>query len=357
MRIAFLITDMTGVGGIERVTQCLANAFTGLKEYDVSIISCFKRNNSHVYPINPKIQIHYILNRDYNLKNRFLNRALLITKCVTKLKRLLKKNEFDIIITQAFLPTLILYLTGTKSINVICEHFKYELYSHLMTRLRNAIYHKAGYVVTLTDADQRKFKDAGITTVTIPNMLSYPIYRGEYHNGKRLTAIGRLHPQKGFDLLIDALGLIFKKHPDWHCDIFGEGEERDSLQNQITESGLSDNISLKGYSSNIRLELQQSDICLVTSRYEGFPMAIIEALSSGVPVVSFDCPEGPATLLKNDAGILVENGNITEFAHAVNKLIEDTSFRLKCRENGYRNIEEYEPEKILQRWQEFFKTV
>lgn len=211
-------------------------------------------------------------------------------------------------------------------------------------------------MITLTDADGKKFHDVGIDSVTIPNMISFPII-SHTHSGKRMISVGRLHPQKGYDLLIPAMEPVFKSHPDWHLDIFGEGDERDRLQEQIDVLGLCRHISLKGYTNDIRSELSQSDICLVSSRYEGFPMAILESLASGLPVVSFDCPEGPGELLKNEAGILVPPEDTVVFSDAVNRMIKDPALRDSCRENGYRNIKEYTPERVVAKWQHLFSML
>lgn len=356
MKLAIIITDITGIGGIERVTQCLANNLVRKEDCEVSIISCFKRNTNPSYPVDENIEVKYVTGDDYNLNDSLVKRLALILKCINLLRRHFVRNKYDIVITQAFLPTFLLFLTGLKTTNVICEHFKYELYSPVVIKIRNWIYKKAGKVVTLTDADGRKFHDAGIDTVTIPNMISFPIV-SHVHSGKRMISVGRLHPQKGYDLLIPAMKPVFNIHPDWCLDIFGEGEERDNLQKLIDDIGLDRHITLKGYTNDIRSELLGSDICLVSSRYEGFSMAIVESLAVGLPVVSFDCPEGPGDLLKNEAGILVPPEDTARFSDAVKRMIENSSLRDSCRENGYRNVRDYTPEKVVDKWQNLFNVL
>ena len=244
------------------------------------------------------MKIHYLLHKDYNLGDSTISRIRLLFQAYIALKKYLKGNGFDYIIAQAFLPTFELWCAGHIKRAIICEHFKYGLYDNIMTRFRNWIYKHSAKVVTLTDSDRRQFENVGIPAVTIPNMNPFLRKANDSH-GKRIIAIGRLHQQKGFDMLIAAMRKVAGVHPDWHCEIYGEGEEREALQTLISKLRLEKSVQLKGYCNSIQNELLQSDLFVLSSRYEGFPMAILEALSSGVPVVSFDCPEGPATLLEN----------------------------------------------------------
>lgn len=353
-KIAFLITDITGKGGIERVTRNLANSFSQ-RGYDVTILSCFKKNKEISYDLNPNVRIVYLLQICYSVKQSIFNRLRLLIKAGIKLKGYLRNNEPNIIISQAFLPSFLLFFAKTKAKVLVSEHFKYELYSKSIIRFRNHIYKKIGTVITLTNADADKFKKVGIKAIAIPNMLSFPIQSNNY-NGKRMISIGRLHPQKGYDLMIKSMIPIFSNYPDWKLDIYGEGDDRDDLTKLIEDSGLKNNIFLKGYTKDIKKEIRNSSICLVTSRYEGFPMSIVESLALGTPVIAFDCPEGPKELLKNGAGILVKYLDVVEFSKSVESLIKNEDKRESCRENGYRNATQYLPEVIISKWECIFRS-
>ncbi len=147
---------------------------------------------------------------------------------------------------------------------------------------------------------------------------------------------------------------VFKKHPDWYLDIFGEGDDRENLQNLIDSLNLHKHIFLKGYTKSIRNEISNSDICIVSSRYEGFPMAIVESLALGTPVVSFDCPEGPATLLAGGAGILIPPEDINKLSDGVIQMIESPELRNSCRKKGYDNISDFTPDKVTKKWIDMF---
>lgn len=354
MNIVIILTDITTLGGIERVTSCLSSEFLKFKsekKINVTVISCFKRYENPAYGIDSSVNLHYLVKDDYNLeKISKYKRAEMIVKAAKSLRNFLKNNKFDTVITQAFLPTFLYWLYGNNvQKHIICEHFNYNLYNFLVTKIRNYIYRKADNIVTLTEADAEKFRAIGLNPISIPNMISVPIKEHSFE-GRRLLSVGRLHKQKGYDLLIDAMPAVFKKFPNWQLDIFGEGEERDNLQKKIDSYSLSSNISLKGYTNDVQSELLSSDIFIVSSRYEGFPMIIVEALASGLPVVSFNCPEGPRQLLERGAGLLVEVGNIESLSENIIKLIESRELRNRCRENGYRNIKKYKPEVIMKKW-------
>ena len=211
-------------------------------------------------------------------------------------------------------------------------------------------------VVTLTKNDENRYRDVKIEAVTIPNMISFPIQEHKY-NGNRIISVGRLHPQKGYDLLIQALPDVFKEYPEWNIDIYGEGEDRKVLQKMIDERNLASHINLRGYTENISHELSNSDICVVSSRYEGFPMSITEALALGTPVVSFDCPEGPATLLEGGAGVLVPPENIVALTEGIKKMIQSPTTREECRKNGYKSISRFSPDNITRKWFDLFEKI
>lgn len=354
MKIAFLITNITTGGGIERVTSNLSDQFVKAQQ-DVTIISCFKDQDRTVFPINEKVNVDVLIPHTYSSEFNPLQRVSFVVKAVKALRSYLRKGKFDIIIAQAFLPAFLLYLNRdvVKSPVIICEHFKYNLYGKMVTKIRNHVYRKTGKVITLTENDEKKYRNVGIDAETIPNMISFPVEEHTFE-GHRLISVGRLHPQKGFDMLIQACKEVFNRHPDWQLDIFGEGEERDRLQQMINSSSLDKNIFLKGYSRDIRSELSNSDICVVSSRYEGFSMSITESMALGTPVVSFDCPEGPSVLLADGAGILVPAEDVEALSKGICDMIESPNMREESRRKGFENIAKFSPEPITNTWMRLF---
>lgn len=147
---------------------------------------------------------------------------------------------------------------------------------------------------------------------------------------------------------------VAESYPDWHLDIFGEGPDRQQLQEAIDRFGLNDNVRLRGFTKDIRNELQNSSLAVVSSRFEGFPMTILEILANGVPCVSFDCPQGPGQLLRDGGGVLVPPENIEALSASIIRMIESEELRKACVEQGYRNVSVYTPQAIGDKWEDLF---
>ena len=249
-----------------------------------------------------------------------------------------------------------MWLVGKSKYVLGCEHFKYNLYPKLIRGLRCAIYSSFKKIIVLTEKDRLKFSEhlPDSKVITIPNMAVVNESFELNLQSKTIIAVGRLHPQKGFDLLISASKAVFSKHPDWTLNIFGEGELSEVLSDEIKKNDLGNFIFLKGYSNHLNEEFAQSAFFVLSSRYEGFPMVLVEALSIGMPSVAFDCPEGPAQLLAEGGGILVENGNIEKLADAMNYMIEHPEYRHECA--NYRNVikKNLSPEVVYEKWLKVF---
>lgn len=352
MKIAILLTDISGIGGIERVTSGLSKEFSD-RGHNVTVISCFRRFEQLTYPLDTRTDLKFLIDEDYNLKNSTFMRVGHVVKARFALKRFLADNEFDVIMCQAFLPAFLLSSVRTSARRIVCEHFKYELYNAPVTKIRNRIYSRFDQVVTLTDIDRDKYRECGIDAVTIPNAMPFPITSNGF-KGKRIISVGRLQPQKGYDMLIPAMKPVAESYPDWHLDIFGEGPDRQQLQEAIDRFGLNDNVRLRGFTKDIRNELQNSSLAVVSSRFEGFPMTILEILANGVPCVSFDCPQGPGQLLRDGGGVLVPPENIEALSASIIRMIESEELRKACVEQGYRNVSVYTPQAIGDKWEDLF---
>ena len=169
-------------------------------------------------------------------------------------------------------------------------------------------------LVVLTDADKTDWQRSGCTNVMcIPNPCSLDGQKVSIKSAKSKTilAVGRLHEQKGFDLLLQAWKPIEKTYSDWSLRIVGEGPKRAELEAQIESQGLK-RVVLVGATNNVLDEYEAASIFVLSSRYEGLPLALIEAMWFGLPCIAFDCPQGPAELLAEDRGWLVPNGDIAE---------------------------------------------
>ncbi|HZH96647.1 MAG TPA: glycosyltransferase, partial [Flavisolibacter sp.] len=165
--------------------------------------------------------------------------------------------------------------------------------------------------------------------------------------------VGWLTHIKGTDLVPKIAALIFAKHPDWRWRVIGKGIEKESLINEIRQNGLSQNVQIiEPVSPNMEHEYNNAALYVMTSKFECFPMVLLEAMSHGLPVVAFDCPTGPAHIINSgEDGILTEAENVVAIATAVIELIEHEQKRKTMGANARKNIQRFSPEAIYTLWE------
>ncbi|GIW95881.1 MAG: glycosyl transferase [Pirellulaceae bacterium] len=168
-----------------------------------------------------------------------------------------------------------------------------------------------------------------------------------------LLAVGRLEPQKGFDLLIDAFSRIAATHPDWHLWIAGEGSQHVVLAREIRRRGLENRIHLLGRVAEPELLMRQAELFVLSSRYEGFPTALLEAMAHGLPAVCFDCPSGPAEIVRHSQdGILVPPEDVSALAAALARLMDDPNLRRSMGQQAQDVVQRFSAEQFFRRWEE-----
>lgn len=356
MNITFLIQDITTRGGTERTTCCLANTFA---EYghNVSIVSIFRNEKSSAYLLNQNIKVDYINNDIYNIELGIVNRLFKIIKSRKKIHFSHILQNADIIIGQKILASFLLSISGFSSKSIACEHFKYEMYNTPLRFIRNCIYKKFKCVVVLTNNDKEKFSQTLSNIEVIPNMISVTPVKNNGKNSKRLITVGRLNYQKGYDLLLKALPKVFEQAPDWHLDIFGDGEDLNMLLKLREQLKLTNFVNFRGYIDNIEDEYAKSSFFVMSSRFEGFPMVLLEAMACGLPIVSFKCPEGPGTLLQNGGGLLVPPENTDLLSESILKLIRSELLRNKLANEASSVIGQYTPQNIYSLWSKLFEKL
>ena len=175
---------------------------------------------------------------------------------------------------------------------------------------------------------------------------------------KRLIGVGRLAGQKGFDFLLEAFSRLARHHEDWTLVIYGEGPERAALEGRIAELGLAGRVELPGWVSDIRERMWESGIFVLSSRFEGFPNALCEAMSCGLPVVSFDCPGGPAEIVRHDMdGFLVPPGDLDKLSGSMEALINDRELRERFGRRAEEVAERFSMDRVVAQWEQLFKVV
>jgi glycosyltransferase involved in cell wall biosynthesis len=177
-------------------------------------------------------------------------------------------------------------------------------------------------------------------------------------SGTTVLAAGRLTPQKGFDLLIHAFALVASDRPHWQLRICGRGPQRRELLRLIDAHGLDDVITLPGAVRRLGDEMERASLFVLSSRFEGFPLILIEAMSKGLPIVSFDCPTGPRDVIEDHRnGLLVPSGDIDALAASILELIADSGLRRRLGTAAALTARKYTIEAIGPRWEQLLDAV
>ena len=348
MRILLIISSLSS-GGAERVLTNLANTLS--QKHDVIILTFSKDAPFYVLSENITHIKLDLLKESKNILSSVKNNI----KRIFILKKIMKDINPDVNIS-FMTNTNILSIIATKLNHqkiIISERIVYDYYqSTLLNIIRKLIYPSANYLVTQTLADKNNYHFMNQVRIIYNPLIVEPLYS---EREKIILAVGRLDKQKGFNNLIDA----FSKTDScgWKLFIAGDGPERENLQNQILQSTLT-NIELLGSKKDIFAWYAKSSVFVLSSKKEGFPNALLEAMAHGCAVVSFDCPNGPNEIIQDGVnGILVENQNIKEFSEAMQKLMDDDALREKLSKESKKIINKYGIKKIANEWEELIGKV
>ena len=235
---------------------------------------------------------------------------------------------------------------------------------HLIGRwwdiLRRFLYSRAARVIVQTERNL-EYYPGSIKRIArvIPNPVMVPkevqlcVPQHPPGRSKVAIAMGRLVEQKGFDLLLHAFSRIASKHPAWTLDIWGEGGKRSELESLISKLGLKERARLCGLTRQPFERLLEADLFVLSSRYEGLPNVLCEAMACGLPAISFDCPTGPREIIRDGLdGILVRDGDVEALAEAMGRLMGDESERKRLSARAVEVVERYSVEKVVGMWEQ-----
>ncbi|PST93549.1 glycosyltransferase family 4 protein [Photobacterium sp. NCIMB 13483] len=311
--VVFFVGSLNGFGGTERVSTIIANELSHYG-YNIKFLSLHDGDNPFFY-VNKAIQKDTLFPVKLSFKKHY-------HKVIIKLRSYIKKNDVDVLINVESMLSLysVPACVGIDVRNICWEHFNFHVDLGLKIRgyARKLAAFACDDIITLTETDKTFWLEntrhrATITAIPNPSPFKLCEPRIQVNNKIALSA-GRLMYQKGFDYLLDAWSLVIKQRQDWKLRIVGSGEEHDALKNQAEKLGLNNHIEWVSHVSNMSEQYQQADIYVMSSRFEGLPMVLLEAISSGLPLVSFDCKTGPKDIIDSSFGWLAKDGEITALA-------------------------------------------
>ncbi|WP_081945763.1 glycosyltransferase family 4 protein [Halomonas salina] len=276
-------------------------------------------------------------------------------KAFCRLVRFLKTRQPDVVVANwTSINCFVILASFFCRTRVVCiEHIHFDQPSSIWQRFRKWLYRHAYRVVCLTDQDLEKLSAIGSKAVKIYNPLSVKVdCLAERKDGFKFLAVGRLEEQKGFDILIKAFSKVVRYSPRAKLDICGSGSQREALRSLIHQEGLEEHVFLRGPTEDISAAYSDSDYFVLSSRYEGFGLVLVEAQAHGLPVISFDCPNGPSEIIEDRVnGLLVENGSEESLADAMCELIENPEACDRLINNAFSSLQRFSHDTIYEQWE------
>lgn len=373
MKIIYCLQSTYNSGGMERIVISKANYLKRLG-YEIIIVTTNQKNKKSFFDIESGIrcidlEINYDEIENLPFTRKFIERRRKLTKHRKMLDKVLSDEHPDITISTfgyeiSFLHKL---KSGGKKVAEIhfSRFYRLQLNQKGIWRLANRwlTYRfkqnvkKYDAFVCLTKEDSLNWN--GVKNIhVIPNFIDFKSKSPAALESKIVIAAGRLSYQKGYERLLNAWKIVHQHCPEWHLEIYGGGEEKKSLQNMIYNLGISSSVYIKDPVKDIYNRFCNSSIFVLSSRYEGLPMVMLEAMGCGLPIVSFNCQCGPKDLLENNsAGILVQNGDIKGLAEKIILLIENKTMRKEMGKAAYAEADKYLPEKVIEKWVSLIENI
>jgi glycosyltransferase involved in cell wall biosynthesis len=369
-KLLYITNAIDGSGGLERVLSVKTKVLTEDFGYEIHIITLSKSDlvenqsskKDSFFPFSDKIVQHKI--------DVSGNPLQYISKYISGIKKVVAKVKPEIILVcddglkAFFLPKIlgkkipIIYERHVSKLIEISENqsFTKGIFTKAKFFLMDISAKDFTQFIVLTEGNKNEWKSKNVKV--IPNPL--PFFPSEISalQNKRVIAVGKQSYQKGFDRLLNAWALLGPEFQDWQLHIYGKLDKSLGLEKQAQNLKIEDQVFFHPPEKKIEEKYAESSIFVLSSRYEGFGMVLIEAMSFGIPCVSFDCNYGPSDIIRNNEdGFLVENGNEKELAEKLQLLMKNETLRLQMGKKARENAKRFLPNNVVKQWDELFKQL
>lgn len=373
-RIVYCTPALYSAGGVERVVSLKANYFAESFGYEVTIIVTEGQGRECFFPLSSKVNvINLNLGFEELWKVSFIKKIFLYLKKQYRYKKLLKEELLRLRpdITISVLRREINFINsihdGSRKIGEL--HVNRSNYRNFAIRnsnrikalfarlwMNNLIGHlkQLDKMVVLTESAKQDWPELS-NVVLIPDPLPFSVQQVSSLSAKRIISIGRYAYEKGNDLLLRAWSIVQNSCEDWVLDVYGMGD-REPYRQLMSELGIDESrCHLYGSLADVKEQYLSSSVFALPSRFEGFGLVIIEAMSCGLPVVSFNCENGPRNIITDEQdGCLVTPYDVEEYANKLLKLIHDKDYRQQMGINAYQASRRYAIENIATQWKDLF---
>lgn len=361
MNICFVLGNFDGKGGIGRVTSLIANSLANDDEYKIYTLSYFKRERFNKYVLNEKVNDFVLLEQFASMKKT------LFFGGIGKVKAFIRKYKIDVIIAcgAIFFPLCAL-AAKNENCKCICWEHSHGNNNHdhgfqMLCRRIGYFFSDAILNITKQDQDIYKKRFGEKLYFQIYNPIderlkeSNPKYDTKSH---KIITVGRLCYQKNYPAVIEIAKKVLTYDNDWTWDIYGEGEERKEIEILIKDGGLKDRVFLKGQVPDLYDKYEKYAFLVMTSRYEGFGMTLIEALNKNLPVVAFDVECGPREIIRDGInGYLVPAFDQTLMTKRIKKLCDSAQLRKKLSEQTESTLEMFQMEEVIHQWKKMLNSI
>lgn len=351
VKLLFVIRDAHGWAGTERVLNLVSNALSD--RHEVEILSLSPRPLGSIgYRYKEAIKRSYF---------PVSPGAIGAVASNFSLATFIGKRDYNAVVLAGigeikyFLLATLLHHTKI----VAWEHFNAAYTHKRFNRKFAARYCDAIIVLTSQDlADWKQLLSPKAKIVHIPNPVSSFPKHAAALTSRRILALGRLEEQKRFDLLLDAYAIFSRTHQDWMLRIRGSGSKEKELRSKVISLGLEERVEILDPTADVDAEYSDASLYAMSSKFEGFPMTLLEAMAYGVPCVSFACPNGPSEIIHDgEDGYLVRQGDVAALASRMSQVADDENLRRRMGEKARENIGRYDISRITDLWAAFFEEL
>ena len=348
MKLLYVIEHISTVGGLERILIDKMNALAAEEGFDVVLMTIWKDENRPAFPWDNRVGQVCL---DVKRPNSGIGWLATMPKVLYIYNNKVRAIAPDVVIHFRAMGAMITAFSSWKGYTVFEAHTARHFSNHRW--LYPLMERRADVVVCLTNGDAQNYTKAR-KVVVIPN-FAVTSHTPSCERGNRCLFVGRLCTEKDPLRLLHLWKEIVGRHSDWQLDICGEGELGKEVRAEIERLSIGGSVKMHGQLSDVSKMYAQSAMLLLCSRTEGLPMVLIEAMRSGLPVVSTDCPYGPADIIEDgENGFLVSQDDDAAFVKAVSMMIENQTMRKRMGEKALEMSARFSKEAIINRWKELF---